>query len=660
MTAALRKLFLLLALFALAPASAAAQAAQGAEVSGPRAVLTGTSFALTITVPEEVAATGLPYEVRDANGRTLAHGTVTEAEQRVEGLEIASRAALPLQVVVGGTTHTVSARVLPGWVSILPPLVAIALALIFREVVISLFAGVWLGAFLWTGLDPFAGLLRTVDSFALPALADSDRAAIIIFSLLIGGMVGLIARNGGTHGIVGRLSAYATTPRRGLFATYGQGLAIFFDDYANTLIVGNTMRPVTDRLRVSREKLAYVVDSTAAPMASIMFVSTWVGYELSLIADGLRSAATQVETLDPAFSERLAGANAFTVYIESVPYRFYPILALVMVFLLIWQRRDFGAMHRAEVRAASGGGLYRPGAALMTDTASAALEPPEGTPLRWINAVLPVGVVVAGVVVGLYYSGLDALGPGEHSLRDIFGEANSFHVLLWASLLGCITAIVMSVGQRILTLQETIDALISGMRSMVLAMVILVLAWSLQGVTEALGTAPYLSAVLEGNVSVRLLPLLTFVVAAAVAFSTGTSWGTMAIMYPLVVPLVATLASNGAFTPEAQYALLLGTISSVLAGAIFGDHCSPISDTTVLSSMASACDHMDHVRTQLPYALLVAGVGMLVGEVPIAFGLSPWISLLLGVVILFLVVRFVGKRNPVPQVELRPEEVARV
>jgi Na+/H+ antiporter NhaC len=217
---------------------------------------------------------------------------------------------------------------------------------------------------------------------------------------------------------------------------------------------------------------------------------------------------------------------------------------------------------------------------------------------------------------------------------------------------------VLSLAQRILSVQESIDALLSGMRAMMLAMVILVLAWSLQNVTDVLGTAPFISSLLEGNIAGQLLPVLVFAVAAAVAFATGTSWGTMAILLPLVVPLGATLSVSADFAADGHYTILLGVISSVLAGSIFGDHCSPISDTTVLSSMASACDHMDHVRTQLPYALLVAVVGMLLGDIPTAYGLSPWISLALGIAALFLVLRIFGKKNPVPNVEIQPPTMA--
>ncbi len=651
--------FLLAAWLSLAPvlaaAPAAAQAPAPPRVTAPEVVLSGVRFSLTLTSPEDAGASS--YVLRAADGAELARGVLEPGETELPGLKVSSSSQLPLRLEAGAAAVPVEPRFLPGWVSVVPPLMAILLALLFREVVISLFAGVWLGAFLWTGLDPLAAVLRTVDSFALPEISDPDHAAIILFSLMIGGMVGVIGRNGGTLGIVERLAPYATSPRRGLLAAYVQGLAIFFDDYANTLIVGNTMRPVTDRLRVSREKLAYVVDSTSAPVASIMFVSTWVGYEISLIADGLDAAAVSVATRDPALSARLAEASAFSVFLDTIPYRFYPLLALVFVLGVILMRRDFGPMYRAELRAGTGGGLHRPDAALMADTAHGAFDPPERAPRRWWNAALPVLAVVGAVLFGLYASGLQSLGPGDFPLRDIFGAANSFHVLLWASLVGSITSILLTLGQRILSVQEVMDAWIAGIRAMVLAMVILVLAWSLGHATELLGTAEYISSVLEGNVPVRLLPVIVFAVAAAVSFATGTSWGTMAILLPLVIPLAAGLSTASDLAMDGHYTVLLGVVSSVLAGSIFGDHCSPISDTTVMSSMASACDHMDHVRTQLPYALAVAAVGMAVGDVPTAYGLSPWVSLVLGGVILLALLRFVGRPTDLHiEARLTPEE----
>jgi len=531
----------------------------------------------------------------------------------------------------------------PGWLSLLPPLAAIALALIFREVVISLFAGIWLGALFLAGYNPIAATLMSVDRFALEALADRDHASIIMFSLMLGGMVGVMTRSGGTRGIVEAMRPLATTRRRGQFFTWLAGMLIFFDDYANTLIVGNTMRPVTDRLGVSREKLAYIVDSTAAPVAAIALISTWVGYEISLIGDALRSSASQVA--DPAVQAQLLAAaeNPFSVFLHSIPYLFYPILTLVFVLLTVLMRRDFGPMLAAERRAATGGGLHRPGAMLATDTRGALAEAPDGTPHRWYNAAIPVAVVIVVALGGIFATGRASLGPGDHSLRDIVGSADPFKSLLWASLLGSGVAIALAVAQRLLSMREALEAWLTGLRAMVLAMVILVLAWSLGGVTEALGTGPYISGLLADTLPPAALPVLVFLVAAAISFATGTSWGTMAILFPVVVPLAVSMGAGAGFGSE-HYTVLLGVISSVMAGSIFGDHCSPISDTTVMSSMASACDHVDHVRTQLPYALLVAIVAMAVGDIPTALGLHPGISLVVGTAILATVLRVVGRR----------------
>jgi Na+/H+ antiporter NhaC len=586
--------------------------------------------------------------VRTETGRIIARRDVAMGEGgrfELSGLEIESADDLPLSVISGWDSPigTFDARVLPGWISLLPPVLAIVLALVFKEVVTSLFLGVWFGAFFYAGLNPITGTLRAIDTFITPALVNADHAAILVFSFLLGGMVGVISKSGGTRGIVKAVQPLATTPRRAQLATYLSGLAIFFDDYANTLIVGNTMRPITDRMNVSREKLAYIVDSTAAPVAAIVFVSTWVGFEISLIGDGLAAAAAQAGTA-PDVAAALESANAFSIFIHSIPYLFYPLLALLMVGLIIVLQRDFGPMLKAERRASRGEGLYREGAMLMSEAGSDKMEPVEGAPLRWYNAALPVLTVVVVVLLGLYLQGRANLGhPG--TLWEIFAEANAFDALLWGSLMGCIVAIGLSVGQRILSVHQAIDGLVGGMRAMFLAGIILILAWSLGSVTEVLGTAPYISGVLEGNMPPQLLPALVFVTAASIAFATGTSWGTMGILLPIAIPLA--VAFGGTVDPEAgtSYVLLIGSIASVLAGAIFGDHCSPISDTTVMSSMASACDHVDHVRTQLPYAIVVGLVGIVVGSIPTAFGFPVWLSLLLGAAILYALIRFYGQKD---------------
>jgi Na+/H+ antiporter NhaC len=530
----------------------------------------------------------------------------------------------------------------PGWLSLLPPLVAIVLALVFREVVISLFAGVWFGALLVAQWNPVIATMISVDRFIVEGLADTDKISIVVFSLLLGGMVGVIGRSGGTLGLVESVRGLATSARRGQVMGWLAGIIIFFDDYANTLIVGNTMRPVTDRLNISREKLAYIVDSTAAPMAAIAVISTWVGFEISLIGDALRTAASQ--TADPAAAAQLmqGAQNPFNVFLHSIPYLFYPIFALVFVLLVAVTGRDFGPMLKAERRARGGEGVSAPGARPAVDVTSTYMSPPEGVPHRWYNAAVPVLTVIIVALLGIFYTGAQE-APAGATLWEIVGGADPFKTLIWASFAGNLVAISMAVAQRILKVGEALEAWLNGLRAMLLAIVILVLAWALGGVTEALGTGPYLSGLLQDTLPLGLLPVIVFITGAAISFATGTSWGTMAILFPVTIPLAVAMGAGVDFAGGSHYSILLGVISSVMAGSIFGDHCSPISDTTVMSSMASACDHIDHVRTQMPYALVVAMVGMLIGDIPTAYGLPPWVSLAVGVVALYVILRYIGK-----------------
>ena len=532
-----------------------------------------------------------------------------------------------------------------GWLAILPALLAIAAALAFRQVVAALFIGVWVGSWIATGdlaMGWFTGLFDTIKVYILDALANEDRAAILIFSMMIGGTVGLIQKNGGTSAIVSVVTRWAKSAGRGQFATALLGVAVFFDDYANTLIVGGTMRPITDKLRISREKLAYLVDSTAAPVACLAFVTTWIGYEVGLIGDAVAKL--------PGYNEA-----AYSIFLGSIAYSFYPILALFFVFAVTLTKRDFGPMLAAERRARQTGQLFRPGStAEAAQAESELLEPPPDAPKRLINAVLPIVVLVFGVLIGLWITGRAAVleAGSEMTLRNIIGDANSYTAMMWASLASVIVAVALSVGQRILTLTEALDAWFAGMRSMLLAVIILILAWSLSNVNDALGTADYLVSVLSGSLDPGIVPALVFVLAAFTAFATGSSWGAMGILMPLVIPLAwGVLAADGLHTSGDYTHIIYSTVSAVLAGSVWGDHCSPISDTTILSSLASQCDHIDHVRTQLPYAMTVGGVALLLGTIPTGYNAPWWVMMPICAAVLFAVIRFFGKPVDTPATE---------
>ena len=527
--------------------------------------------------------------------------------------------ALPILVAVGIMGLLPEPEALRvSWWSVLPPLIAIVLALWAKQVVISLFFGVWFGASMLAG-DPLTGFLRVIDTNVRDAVADSDHVSILVFSLLLGGMVGVMTRSGGTEGVVRMLSPLATTPKRALLATWAMGVSIFFDDYSNTLIVGHSMRPVTDRHRISREKLAFLVDSTAAPVACIAVVSTWVGYQVSVLGDALRASGSDL--------------NPFHVFLHSVPMAFYPFAALALTLSSSVFRRDFGPMLHAERRAASGA-LTQEGAQPLADFDASGLAPDEGVTPRWYNALLPVLTVIAVVLIGLYVTGraeVTAKSSADAvSLSTVIGASDPFTVLLWGSLAGLVLAMLLATTQGILTPSDAVEAAISGFRSMLVAVVVLVLAWSLGAVCTGLGTAEWLKLAVGEHLPASLVPAVVFLVAAAVSFATGTSWGTIAILTPLVVPL--SLQSS----PE-SLTMLAATVSAILGGSVFGDHCSPISDTTVMSSMASACDHVDHVRTQLPYAVLAAvaalGAGyLLVGVLEV----TAWVSLPLVLAVVLL------------------------
>ena len=632
-------------LFGLAPLAAPLAGSAQEVVEAPAVILASVPFTVAVRGGDDFSTL---VEIRDAGGTLLASGPVAAGETRAFGdIAVAARDALPLQVRAGDAFEEIARPFAPGWFSILPPLIAIVLALVFKEVITALLAGIWLGALAVAGYNPLQATWRLIDQYVVPALGntDSGHTQIVVFSLMLGGMVGIISRNGGTRGVVQAVAPLARNRRRGKIATALAGLAIFFDDYANTLVVGNTMRPITDGLKVSREKLAYLVDSTAAPVAALVPVSTWVGYEVSLIAGGLGSAAGEATTgADAAF---LGGLSPYTVFLETIPYLFYPLLALAFVFLTSYMNRDFGPMARAEARAASGGGILRPGSRPAAEISESFVNAKDGVPKRWWNAGLPVLTVVLVVLGGLYTSGRAAVGA-DASLRDVFGAADPFMTLLWGSLSGCLVAALLSLSQRLIDMKECVDAWLGGVKAMMIAMVILTLAWSLGAVTRDVGTAAYVSQLLGGNLPLFLLPALVFITSGAMAFATGTSWTTMAILIPLVIPLTVSLAGGTGFADGSVYGILLATTSSVLAGAIWGDHCSPISDTTVLSSTAAACDHVDHVRTQLPYAVLVGAVGLVLGSLGTSLGLPTWIALLAGVAILALCLRIFG--TPVPEV----------
>ncbi len=579
----------------------------------------------------------LPDSLQTLNVEFSSEGKSQEFLLNVENGKVDTSLALDrtgdFKIALTGFKTESSMRVLPGILSILPPLIAIILALIFRQVVVSLMLGVYLGAVFIYDYNPLTGFLRLIDTYVINAIAEPSHIQVIVFTLLFGGVIGLISKSGGTRGIANVVTGFARTRRSSLIATWFSGILIFFDDYANSLVVGNLMRPVADKMRISREKLSFFVDATAAPVASIFIVSSWIGYEVGLIQNGLNIVGST--------------ENAYDIFIQTIPYRFYPIAMLIFVFMTAFLQRDFGPMYRAEKRAIEEGKLNRDGATVSKDLTETSDIFGNEEKAKWYNGIIPIAVIVIGTIIGLVYTGIDSLnqqGMADYTVRDIIGNSNSYVALIWGSFSACVVAAVMILLQRIMTLHETIDAWFLGLRSMLLAVIILSLAWAIGNITQDMKTADYIISIISDTINPRLLPVIVFIVCALTSFATGTSWGTMAIMMPIVIPLAHSVSLLNHYGPVDYDIILHGVISSVLAGCVFGDHCSPISDTTILSSMASSCDHIEHVRTQLPYAVVTAIFCMLIGDIPTAWGFSPYLSIVIISLVLLAVLYLFGKK----------------
>ncbi len=537
----------------------------------------------------------------------------------------------------------------PGPLSILPPLVAIALAVALRRPVLSLLVGVLAGALLLRLRlgDPAPtalalGAADVVRVFLRDELQDGDRLLVVGFVVAMLAMVGVITRNGGIRGLMNQVARLARGARSTQVATYAMGLLVFFDDYANTILVGSTMRPLTDRFRVAREKLAYIVDSTAAPVAGLSIFSTWIAFEVSTFSAQLPMAG-------------LSSDDGYAVFIETLPYRFYCILSLVLVGLVTVTGRDFGPMLDAERRARRTGRVVREGGTPMVGDIATAMEPAPGITIRPWRALVPL-LVFVGVTVATILETGGAFGPdapsllGLEGLSTVLGNSNSYVALWRGSSLGFLAAVLASLagGLRL----EILDAAWRTLRSTGVALAILYLAWMIGAVCGELDTAHYLTALLDEMEYPLALPMVLFLLSGAIAFATGSSWSTMSILLPLVVGLAYGLGERAhALDPTGidGHGLMVLCIGAVLEGAIFGDHCSPISDTTVLSSVASASDHIDHVRTQGPYALLTMIVALAAGYLPAAaFGLHPGWSLAAGVLVLAASLRVLGERADDP------------
>ncbi|PJB55803.1 MAG: sodium:proton antiporter [Candidatus Infernicultor aquiphilus] len=488
-----------------------------------------------------------------------------------------------------------------GFLSLLPPLVAITLCFITKQVLASLFIGIWVGATILIGWNPLSGVTKTL-GYIVGNAADSWNATILLFDFVVGGLIGLICLSGGAQAFVKSVTNKVKTSRGGQVTAWLFGLIIFFDDYANSAIVGNAFRAVSDKLRMSREKLSFIVDATSAPVASIALISTWIGYQVGLIGDAIQGTSV---TMTP-----------YSIFLHSIPYSFYSIFALILVLAIALSGRDYGPMLKAEYRTRTTGKVFADGATPLSGGSQ--LRMLENVPQKTMNMVVPLVALVGISMFGMWWTGG---GTSAESFIAAISDADAMTALLWGAFFAVIIAIIMYKAQGIGTLADMMDAFIDGAKMMVLANLILLSAWSIGDVCSEIGTAPYVVNAAKGVISPLLLPMVMFLICNLISFATGTSWGTMAIAVPIAIPLALAL---GVPLPLA--------ISAILTGSVMGDHCSPISDTTIMSSMFSGSDHMDHVKTQIPYAFTASGVAVL-AYLAAGSGISVGLILPLGIIL---------------------------
>ncbi len=512
---------------------------------------------------------------------------------------------------------------------LIPPVLTIALAFITKDVVISLFLGILSGTLIVAAGNPFLALVNLSDVLA-ESLADGWNIRILLFCALLGGLVGLLAKTGAAQAFGRWAAKRVRTKKASMLLTWAFGLMIFIDDYFNSLAVGTVMRPITDANGVPRAKLAYILDSTAAPVCIIAPVSSWVVTVMSIVKGS------------EGFKE--LGMSEFEFFIRSIPFNLYALFALIMVVVIILTNRDFGPMASSNRYHETTGSLYN---LAYGDAPGEIAEMQAETDLaKPIDMLFPIIVLILSAVAFFpittwYLEALDgtyaSFGEAMRSmtLSEAFANTDASFALFYSIIITLTVTYIYYFARRLFTIKTASEALKDGIGSMVPALMILTMAWSIGTIISAspdeggLGLASFLSdTVVAGGFPLALVPMIVFALSALIAFSTGTSWGTFAIMIPITMPIIAGLAnSKGMDLSGLSNAMFLG-VAAVLGGSVFGDHASPISDTTILSSTGASCPHLEHVSTQMPYALFVAVVsivGFLIGGIFLN-AIAAWVA----------------------------------
>ncbi|WOO41902.1 Na+/H+ antiporter NhaC family protein [Rubellicoccus peritrichatus] len=493
-----------------------------------------------------------------------------------------------------------------------PSIVALGLVVLLRRVLLALVLGGLAGCIILTNGNPIDALAYLLNDLFIPIWSSSWKLGALAFTLILGGMAALIERSGGLHAIL----AWFMKKKNGhpsdkiQWSAFGIGLICFFDGLANSMLVGRLMKNLAERSGLSRVKLAYIVDSTSSAVSCVAVVSTWIAYQLAMIREGYDQVGQPVD--------------AYRLFVLSIPYNFYCWFTLLLLVFSIWKVFNPGLMRRYEREARKSVGANH----------DFAIEQGSGRP--WF-AIVPLMLLILSLLIGLYVSGSEKIFPITFKgLSEAFGQADAASVLVVSSIIASVTAFLLF--PRTIGSTERLRTFAQGSSALLVPVMVLIGAWILGGVMKPLGTAEVISKLLSGDLPVWLIPLTVFLAGAAISFSTGTSWGTMGILMPLAIPVVFELTAGmpGAMMPA--------VVAAVFSGAVFGDHCSPISDTTLVSSISTGVEATDHVATQMPFALIAATAAIVIGFVPVGLGLSPWASLVVGVCVLGLIAHWGRER----------------
>ena len=518
--------------------------------------------------------------------------------------------ASPLTVLAADAEETYQPALYATIWALLPPLVAIILALITKEVYSSLFVGIVVGALIYSGFKFEGTVTQIFEGGIIKVLSDSYNVGILIFLVILGSVVCMMNKAGGSAAF-GRWASKKIHTRVGAeLASIILGILIFIDDYFNCLTVGSVMRPVTDRHHVSRAKFAYLIDATAAPVCIIAPISSWAA----------------------AVSGFVEGQDGLAIFVRTIPYNFYAILTIVMMVGMVLMKTEFGAMRTHEINALNGD-LYTTSARPYENATDDETPNPRG---KVIDLVIPIVVLVICCVISMIYTG------GFFSGTDFvtaFSQSDASTGLAMGSAFGLVFAIIFYMIRRVVNFRDCMGCIPEGFKAMVPAIMILTFAWTLKAMTDSLGAAVFVEEAMRsvaGGIEV-ILPAIIFLVGCGLAFATGTSWGTFGILIPIVVAVFEKSS------PE----MMIISMSACMAGAVCGDHCSPISDTTIMASAGAQCDHVTHVSTQLPYAILAAAISF-VTYIVAGFVKTAWIALPVGIVLMLIVLFVIKKMNPMP------------